>query len=187
MRHYRIISRLATLVLAAGVATSSHAKSDEVYDVSKLPKAVQKTVKEQVGDGKIVKMRKETVDRRIAYGVECAKDGRKWQIEVAPDGKLLLRAEEMTLTNLSAAVQRTIQQNAAKGKIESIADVTEDGQSYYEAAVSFNGQEKTFIIGTDGKLIDTQIPDNQARPPESRGEEPTLKTEPKDGGYRPGY
>jgi len=182
MRHYRIAFRLVLLILAMGLATSSYAKSDEIYDVSKLPKAVQKTVREQVGDGKIVKMRKETVDRRIAYGVECAKDGKKWQIEVAPDGKLLLRAAEVALTNLSAAVQKTIQQNAAKGKIESIADVTEDGQSYYEAAVSFNGQEKTFIIDTDGKLIDTQIPDNQARPPV----EPTLRDEPK-GGYKSGY
>src|SRR5260221_14002909 len=101
MRHYRTVFKLAPLIVAMGVATSSHAKSDEVYDVAKLPKAVQKTVKEQVGDGKIVKMRKETVDRRIAYGVECAKGERKWQIEVAPDGKLLLRAEEMVLTNLS--------------------------------------------------------------------------------------
>ncbi|HXI84679.1 MAG TPA: hypothetical protein VNL17_11395 [Verrucomicrobiae bacterium] len=186
MHQYRIVFRLAPFILAMGLVTSSHAKSDEVFDVTKLPKAVQKTVKEQVGDGKIVKMRKETVDRRIAYGVECAKGERKWQIEVAPDGKLLLRAEEMALTNLSAAVQKTIQQNAAKGRIESIADVTEDGQSYYEAAVSFNGQEKTFIIGTDGKLIDTQIPDNQARPPEAQGGEPTLKVEPK-GGYKSGY
>jgi uncharacterized membrane protein YkoI len=183
MRHYRIVSRLVTLILAAGLATSSFAKSDEVFDVSKLPKAVQKTVKEQVADGKIVKMRKETVDRRIAYGVECAKDGRKWQIEVAPDGKLLLRAEEMALTNLSAAVQKTIQQSATNGKIESIADVTEDGQSYYEAAVTFNGQEKTFIIGTDGKLIDTQIPDNQARLPEIRSEDLPRNGEPKGGGY----
>jgi uncharacterized membrane protein YkoI len=183
MRHYRIASRLATVILAVGLATSSYAKSDEVFDVAKLPKAVQKTVKEQVADGKIVKMRKETVDRRIAYGVECARDGRKWQIEVAPDGKLLLRAEEMALTNLSAVVQKTIQQSATNGKIESIADVTEDGQSYYEAAVTFNGQEKTFIIGTDGKLIDTQIPDNQARLPEIRSEDLPRNGEPKGGGY----
>src|ERR1035441_4085221 len=155
MRYYHIISRLVTLILAAGLATSSFAKSDEIFDVSKLPKAVQKTVKEQAADGKIVKMRKETVDRRIAYGVECAKDGRKWQIEVAPDGKLLLRAEEMALTNLSAAVQKTIQQNATNGKIESIADVTEDGQSYYEAAVTFHGRSEERRVGADGKLIDT--------------------------------
>src|ERR1039457_6739037 len=118
MRDHCIASRLATVILAAGLATSSYAKSDEVFDVSKLPKAVQKTVKEQVADGKIVKMQKETVDRRIAYGVECAKDGKKWQIEVAPDGKLLLRAEEMALTNLSAVVHKTIQQSATNGKIE---------------------------------------------------------------------
>jgi uncharacterized membrane protein YkoI len=170
------------VVLVLGLATSSHAKSDEIFDIAKLPKAVQKTVKEQAADGKIVKMQKETVDRHVAYGVECAKDGRKWQIEVAPDGKLLLRAEEMILTNLSAAVQKTIQQSATHGKIESIASVTENGQSYYEAAVTFNGQEKTFIVGVDGKLLDTQIPENQARLPETRSQDP-FNGEPKGGGY----
>ncbi len=180
MRLYRIVPGLVALVLALGLATSSHAKSDEIADVSKLPRAVQKTVKEQVADGKILKIQKETVDRRIAYGVECAKGEKKWQIEVAPDGKLLLRAEEMNLTDLSAAVQKTVRERAANGKIESIANVTENGQSYYEAAVTFNGQEKTFIVGVDGKLLDTQIPDNQARLPEVQD---PRNGEPKGGGY----
>ena len=183
MRPYRTTLRLATLILVLGLATSSHAKSDEVFDVSKLPKGVQKTVKEQVADGRIVRMRKENAEGKIAYGVECAKGEKKWQIEVAPDGKLLLRAEEMNLTNLSAVVQKTIQQSAANGKIESIANVTEDGQSYYEAAVTFNGQEKTFIVGVDGKLIDTQIPENQVRLPEIRSEDQLRNGEPKGGGY----
>ena len=182
MRPHHVTLRFAALILAVGLTTSSHAKSDDVFDVSKLPKAVQKTVKEQVADGKIVRMRKETVVGGIAYGVECSKDGRKWQIEVAPDGKLLLRAEEVALTNLSTVVQKAIQKNAADGKIESIADVTEDGQSYYEAAVTFNGQEKTFIVGPGGKLLDTQIPENQARLPESREQDPR-NGEPKGGGY----
>jgi uncharacterized membrane protein YkoI len=184
MHPHRIAVRLATLILVAGLATSSHAKSDEISDVSKLPKVVQKTVKEQVADGKILKIQKETVDRRVAYGVTCAKDERKWQIEVASDGKLLLRAEEMTLTNLSAAVQKTVEQSAAKGKIESIAKVTENGQSYYEAAVTLNGLEKTFIVDVDGKLLDTQMPDNEPRLPETRSQDP-FNGEPKGGGYGP--
>lgn len=182
MRSYRRIPRLATLILAVGLATSSHAKSDEVSDISKLPKAVQKTVKEQMADGKIVKIQKETVDRRITYGVTCAKGEEKWQIEIAPDGKLLLRAEEMNLSDLSPLVKKTVEQSAAKGKIESIAKVTENGQSYYEAAVTFGGLEKTFIVGVDGKLIDTQMPENEPRLPEVRSQDP-LNGEPKGGGY----
>ena len=180
MRLYCIVPGLVALILALGLATSSHAKSDEISDVSKLPRAVQKTVKEQVADGKILKIQKETVDRRIAYGAECAKGEKKWQIEVAPDGKLLLRAEEMKLTDLPAAAQKTVRERATNGKIESIANVTENGQSYYEAAVTFNGQEKTFIVGVDGKLLDTQIPDNQARLPEVQD---PRNGEPKGGGY----
>ena len=182
MRRNRIVFQLAALILVAALTAGSYGKTEEVADVSKLPRAVQKTVKEQVGDGKIVKIQKETVDRRVAYGVECAKDSRKWQIEVAPDGKLLLRAEEMALTNLTAAVQKTIQEKATNGTIQSIANVSENGQSYYEAAITFNGQEKTFIVGADGKLIDTQIPENQVRLP---GADDVLPRngEPKGGGY----
>ncbi len=183
MRPSRITLWSTALILGLGLSMNSHARNDEVFDINKLPKAVQKTVKEQVADGKILRMRKETVDRQVAYGVECAKGERKWQIEVGPDGKMLLRAEEMNLTNLTAAAQKTVQQSAANGKIESIANVTENGQSYYEAAVTFNGQEKTFIVGADGKLIDTQIPENQVRLPEIRGEDLPRNGEPKGGGY----
>jgi uncharacterized membrane protein YkoI len=183
MRPYRITLCLTTLILGLGLLMNSHATSDEVFDVTKLPKAVQKTVKEQTAEGKILKMRKETVDRQVAYSVECAKGEKKWQIVVAPDGKLLLRAEEMNLTNLTAAVQKTVRKSAGTGKIESIANVTENGQSYYEAAVTFNGQEKTFIVGADGKLIDTQIPENQVRLPEMPGEDKPGNGEPKGGGY----
>jgi uncharacterized membrane protein YkoI len=182
MRFPRTTLRLATLILVAGVATICHAKSDEVSDVSKLPRAVQKTVREQVADGKIVKIQKENTDGKIVYGVACAKGEKKWQVEVAPDGRLLLRAEEMNSADLSSAVQKTVEQSAANGKIESIAKVTENGQSYYEAAVTFNGLEKTFIVGVDGKLIDTQMPDNEPRLPESRSKDP-LNGEPKGGGY----
>src|ERR1700733_8755595 len=115
MRRNRIVFQLAAVILVAALTAGSYGKTEEVSDVSKLPRAVQKTVKEQVADGKIVKIQKETVDRRVAYGVECAKGERKWQIEIAPDGKLLLRAEEMALTNLTAAVQKTIQEKATNG------------------------------------------------------------------------
>ena len=186
LRRDSIPFRLAALILVAGLATTSLAKIEEIPDASKLPQAVQKTVKEQVADGKIVRIRKETVDGKVAYGVECAKDQRKWQIEVAPNGGLLLRAEEMALTNLTAAAQKTVQEKAASGRIESITSVSESGQSYYEAAVTFSGQEKTFIVGADGKLIDTQIPENQIRLP---GADDVLPRngEPKGGGYSQQY
>src|SRR5579862_201316 len=119
MRRAKDIILTVILLLAAG---SLFAKTEEVEDISKLPKAVQKTVKEQAGDGKIVRIQKEKANKHVAYGVECSKDGRKWQIEVAPDGRLLLRAEEMALTNLTTAVQKTIQDNATHGRIESIAN-----------------------------------------------------------------
>jgi len=112
------------------------------------------------------------------------KGEKKWQIEVAPDGKLLLRAEEMNLTNLSVVVQKTIQQSATNGKIESIANVTEDGQSYYEAAVTFNGQEKTFIVGADGKLIDTQSPRTRFACPSSRVKRSCEMANPRVAGTR---
>ena len=184
MRKHRIALTLATGVLVAGLACSSLPKVDEISDVSKLPDAVQKTVNEQVADGTIAKLKKEVVGGKIAYGVQCTKGGKKWQIEVAPDGKLLLQAEEMTQADLPDAVQQTVQQNAAKGKVESIARVTEAGQTYYEAGVTFNGQEKTFIIGPDGKLIDTQIPENQVRLPDATGEDWQAPRAQPRGGYK---
>ena len=64
---------------------------EEKVKLEDCPEAVQKTIKDQAGDGKIVEVEKETAkDGTVTYEAEVKKaDGKVIDIEVAADGKLI--------------------------------------------------------------------------------------------------
>jgi hypothetical protein len=75
-------------------AADDEEESEEKIKLSDCPKAVQKTVKKEVGEGKILEIEKETEDDQVVYEVEYIVGDKRWEIEVAPDGKLLSKERE---------------------------------------------------------------------------------------------
>ncbi|GEM_PF-1052461 len=65
---------------------------DEQIEMNDAPEPVQKTFKEKIGDGEIVKIEKATEGKEIYYEVEFKKDGKEHEVKVSPDGKVM--AEE---------------------------------------------------------------------------------------------
>ena len=62
--------------------------------------------------------------------------------------------QKVAMTELPAAVQKTIQDNLAGGTVTETAKETKDGKTYYEAEVQKAGAEKVQIkVAEDGKLI----------------------------------
>lgn len=83
------------LVLGVGLALAMPVFVDdgkeEKVELKDCPEAVQKTIKEQAGDGQIVEIEKETTkDGTVVYEAEVKKsDGKTVDIEVAADGTLI--------------------------------------------------------------------------------------------------
>lgn len=62
--------------------------------------------------------------------------------------------QKVSLTDMPPAVQKTIQDNLAGGKITETAKETKEGKTYYEAEVQRPGGEKVEIkVAEDGNLI----------------------------------
>jgi hypothetical protein len=62
--------------------------------------------------------------------------------------------QKVTMTELPAAVQKTIQDNLGGGTVTETAKGTKDGKTYYEAEVQKSRGEKVEIkVAEDGKLI----------------------------------
>ena len=62
--------------------------------------------------------------------------------------------QKVAMTELPAAVQKTIQDNLAGGTVAETAEVTEEGRTYYEAEVRKSGGEQVEIkVAEDGSLI----------------------------------
>ena len=62
--------------------------------------------------------------------------------------------QKVAMTELPAAVQKTIQDNLAGGTVAQTAKVTEEGRTYYEAEVRKSGGEQVEIkVAEDGSLV----------------------------------
>ena len=84
---------LVALPLAMAYATSGFAGKEEKVEWSQVPVAVQKTITENSGGGKVEKIEKERETKNgkavTIYEAKIKKpDGKKIEIEVDEDGKL---------------------------------------------------------------------------------------------------
>jgi uncharacterized membrane protein YkoI len=62
--------------------------------------------------------------------------------------------QKVAMTELPAAVQKTIQDNLGGGTVSETVKETKDGKTYYEAQVKKSGGEEVEIkVAEDGKLI----------------------------------
>jgi uncharacterized membrane protein YkoI len=62
--------------------------------------------------------------------------------------------QKVAMTDLPAAVQKTIQDNLGGGTVTETAKETKGGKTYYEAQVQKSGGDKVEIkVAEDGKLI----------------------------------
>jgi uncharacterized membrane protein YkoI len=85
---------LLSVVLPATVMFATSALADEKIQWSEVPAAVQKTITEHAGGGKIEEIEKETETKGgkkiTVYEADVKKpDGKKVEIKVGEDGKLM--------------------------------------------------------------------------------------------------
>jgi uncharacterized membrane protein YkoI len=89
---------LLAAVVSAGLAFSVTAQATEenaeAVDMSSLPAAVQKTIKEKAAGGEIVKVEKENDKGKWNYEVVVKKNGKEWGFEVDKSGKYLGKHDE---------------------------------------------------------------------------------------------
>lgn len=64
-----------------------------------------------------------------------------------------LAQKKLTLKDLPAPVQATVQNELKGGEIKSIGKETEDGVAQYEVETILNGKHRDFNIDTKGKLL----------------------------------
>jgi hypothetical protein len=86
------LSAAAGALALAFVPGSASAGTD--MKLEELPPSVQATVKREVKTGTITDIEKDTEQGKEFFEVEFDLGGKSWEIDVAPDGKLLQRHED---------------------------------------------------------------------------------------------
>lgn len=151
---------IRALIIWAITASAVPAPADETVALSATPAAVQKTIHDQVADGKMGDITKSTEDLDIVYDVDLtAKNGFGRDFTVAQDGTLL--SVEVTLGETPAEVRQTIQSELNGSGPDSI-DKNLDGTevSYDIEGPGADGKEIDFTVDEDGTLSSRQIPLN---------------------------
>ena len=74
-------------------------ETETTVTIDQIPTAVAQTLQNAAGDGTIDEIEQETEDGVTIYSAEITKDGKKIDVEVAADGKLLKTEEEKNEDN----------------------------------------------------------------------------------------
>lgn len=80
---------LAAILLMTGLSLAA-----EKVTLEQLPEPARKTVLEQTKGGTIQQIEKETKDGKDVFEVEFRREDKKWELKVAPDGKLIELKED---------------------------------------------------------------------------------------------
>ena len=81
---------ITSLIMALAIPSyAEEKKPTEKVKLDECPAAVQKTIKQNTGGGKILEIEKTEEKGSVVYEAEVEKDGKKFDIEVAADGKLI--------------------------------------------------------------------------------------------------
>ena len=131
-------------------------EKEEPVKFDKLPAAAQEAIKEQAGKGRIVAVSKETSAEGVAFEARIEQGKRKLEVSVSADGKLLSIEEQVAMKDLPDPVRKTMQEQAAGGKLSTIEKVTEGGKTCYEAKVTKSGKKIEIQVADDGKLLKTE-------------------------------
>ena len=139
------------LALALGLTGCA---TEERVAVSKLPPAVQTTVKQVVGSGTIKSTSREAEkDGRVLYEVAYVAGGRSFEAEISPEGKLLVVDEAIALAAAPDAVQKTILAQIAGGRIIKFEKATQGTEVFYEAEFKKGGKTHEVKVAPDGKVL----------------------------------
>ena len=137
-----------TAVVISGLAGAA-AKSLQVTD---LPAAVQKTVKDTLKGGEIKNISKEVEKGVTQYEVETILIGKHRDFNVDAKGKLVVVEEEVDIASIPAAAKAAIEKKAAGGKLGMVETVNKgDGVTLYEVAyTSKAGKKGAILVKADG-------------------------------------
>ena len=143
-------------LLAFSVPAFGGEEKDEEVTMQQVPQKVQKAITKYATESEIKKIEKGDVDGQMAYEFEIEKGGKKSEVTLLPDGKLLSTEEEIALADIPEAARKTINGKVEGGKIISTEKVFEKGETAYEAIIENGGKKTEITVAPDGKLVATE-------------------------------
>jgi len=93
----KIVAAIAVALVgsvACPVFVTAAEENEETVQMSNLPEAAQKTIKDKAGSNEIERIEKKTENGQTLYEAVVKKSGKEWSIEVDANGKFLKQYQE---------------------------------------------------------------------------------------------
>jgi uncharacterized protein YxeA len=164
MKTRLIILLAATLAFTLSAwAQAKPEEKDPVLKMSQVPQKVQQAIQQYAAAAEIKQITKGDVDGKAAYEFAIEKNGRKSEVAITPDGKVLTTEEQVTLQDIPEGARKAINAQAGGGKVVSTERVFENGKTAYGAVIEKNNKQSEYSFAADGKIAsseeDISLPD----------------------------
>jgi uncharacterized membrane protein YkoI len=123
--------------------------------LSRQPAPVQKTIRAQLGDGRLRTIDKDDDDGDITYDVEIVRQGKTRSFIVSDDGELL--SVEVFLEELPPTIQQAIKTRVGSATLSEIDKSDSDGEISYDVEIIASNKSRTFTVDGAGKLTDEEV------------------------------
>jgi uncharacterized membrane protein YkoI len=124
---------------------------------TEFPEAARKVINTQATGGKVVSTEKAFENGKTSYEAVIEKSGKQSEVSVTADGKIVGSEEDIALSDVPEAARKTINSQAAGGKILSTKKVLEDGKTNFAVVIEKGGKQREITVAADGKVVDTEI------------------------------
>lgn len=163
LKGHNLVANL--FVTCALFVSAAYAQDGEKkVKMSDLPEPVKKTVLEQSKGATIRGFARETENGQTSYEVEMKVNGHNKDVLISPNGAVLSVEEQVFLNALPTSVKAALLRRAGKGRILMVESITKDNVLVeYEAHVSRAGKKSEIKVGADGKSIDSENDEDEAK------------------------
>jgi uncharacterized membrane protein YkoI len=159
-----------SLACASLLAAGNYSAWADKVPLTQLPEAVQKAIKQQSQGETLQHVERETRDGQMVYEAEFQREGLNRRVTIAADGSVLpdrgltskLQSElgskfdkspSVAMSDLPAAVQKTIKEQQGGRMVADIDKETWNGQSVYEVEFKDKGPNSRIYVANDGTLV----------------------------------
>ena len=146
----------AALLTSAGLLAGAQSRpaAEEKVALESLPPAVQRAVKAQSPGGKLLGVAKEVQDGVTVYEVETTLRGRRRDMIVDGQGKVLILEEETALSDIPPAARAAIQKAVGDGRLVLVEKVTKGETAFYEGHITKGSNVLEVKVDANGKPVE---------------------------------
>jgi len=129
--------------------------------IDDVPKAVKETILKEAGSNTIKDVEVITKGDKTTYKTGWVDNGKKVDLRVAPDGKVISKKSEeakekkktIALDKAPKPVQETVLKEAGKNEVKEIVKITKGDKTVYEAEWKEKDKSVEILVSPDGKIV----------------------------------